>query len=103
MDEVEDLFGAGADVLFDVEVRIEREFLRQVAGDQIAAADDFAGVGSELAGDDLQERDLPQPLRPTMPTRPFSSMERDALSSTTSSLCRTSRSVAVRIADIAQV
>src|SRR5258706_12082476 len=48
----------------------------------------------------LRKVDFPEPFRPTMPMRSRSSMVSEALSSTTSSLCRTSRSVAVKRAAI---
>ena len=54
-DEVQDGLRAGEDVGLDGAVVVELEVLRQVAGDEFAAADDLPRVGRDLPGGDAQE------------------------------------------------
>ena len=80
-DEVEHLLRAGQDVLVDGAGVVELEILRQIAGDEFAAADDLARrPGRRPPAAMRRNVDLPVPLRPTRPTRSPSLMARVARS-----------------------
>jgi len=63
-DEVEHVFCPVADVFEDVLGGIEREFLREVADDQVAARGHFARVRRALAGEHFEEGGLARAVAP---------------------------------------